>query len=34
VAATPLRESYAQIGAVALVPGSGINGGPAILAGG
>jgi len=34
VAATPMRESYAQIGAVALVPGSGVNGGPAILAGG
>jgi mannosyltransferase len=34
VAATPLSESYAQIGAVALVPGSGANGGPAILAGG
>ncbi|HEY1775089.1 MAG TPA: glycosyltransferase family 39 protein [Solirubrobacteraceae bacterium] len=34
VAATPLAESYAQIGAVALVPGSGVNGGPAILTGG
>jgi mannosyltransferase len=34
VAATPLSESYKQISAVALVPGSGVNGGPAILAGG
>ena len=34
VAAAPLRESYAQIAAVALVPGSDVNGGPAILAGG
>jgi mannosyltransferase len=34
VAATPMREYYAQFGAVALVPGSGVNGGPAILSGG
>ena len=34
IAPTPMRESYAQIAAVALVPGSGVNGGPAVLAGG
>jgi len=34
VAASAMTESYAQIGAVALVAGSGVNGGPAILTGG